>query len=545
MSLRLTTRHRALLVAFVALWIGCIGLRIIGFGRPAFHAAYVAADDNGGYPVVQGFLTPESESRSKLRAGDRLIQLGDRDLRGVGQPGLETTESDVAWRVGGAFRFQVERDGQRMDVVEPPPEQHIAEFVKDLAISTAFALTAVLISLRARSTPGSRALFFGLAVYSLVFALLVIDGPRDFYAAELALSAVVSLAMPPLLTMSFLGFPDEAGLLHGWNRVWPWFLLPLGGAIFAGFHAFPLTPVTAKPIAAAGVVAWIAALVGSMTLNYRRCGPVGRRQIKWILYSVFVGSVLGVFVFGTNGLVVADSPAWAHAVLVLSALTFPIGVAIAALRYDLFDIDRLLGATVAYNLLGVAVVGAAFLLVPLATASLTRLVGADPAVGRTGVAVSLAALAIFSERRLRPQVDRLFFKERFALEHAMKDLPERYATVRRPDELWAVTGEALVSNLRPATCVIFTAAGASFIPIFSMGDAVADELPAADGLVAWIDGLTAATKTDHQAARDVALERLDALGTAVVLPIRRAGRLEAFVCLPVRNGPATFTHKPI
>jgi class 3 adenylate cyclase len=475
-----------------------------------------------------------------------LLKLGDRDLHGQGQLQLEITEADVAWRMPGAFHFHVERHGQPLELVEPDPVSPTAEFAKDLAISLAFALTAILISLRARPTPGSRALFFGLAVYSLVFALLVIEGPATLYTAALVLSALASITMPPLLSMSFLAFPDEAGLLRGWNRVWPWVLVFLGGAIFSVFHAFPFVPSVAAPIATVGLVAWIAALVATLTVNYRRCGPVGRRQLKWILYAVYVGSVLGVIDFGVNGVVVADSPAWAHLLLVVSALSLPIGVAIAALRFDLFDIDRLLGATVAYNLMAVVVVGAAFILVPLASVSLTGWLGVDPTVGRTGIAVGLAAVAIFSERRLRPQIDRMFFKERFALEHAMKDLPERFAAVRRPDELWAVTGEALVSNLRPASCAIYTSAGPSYVPIFTSGNSLNEELSSAP-FIAWINSLDGASRTDRNATQHgvAARPELERLHAAVVFPIRRAGELEAFVCLGEKRSGDIYTRTDI
>ncbi|HEX3868717.1 MAG TPA: adenylate/guanylate cyclase domain-containing protein, partial [Gemmatimonadaceae bacterium] len=538
----MTTRHRGMLVAFLAIWVCCIALRVTGFDRPAFRAVFV--ETGHGDPVVAGFLSPESEARSTLHVGDQLIALGGRELHGQGQLAFETTEADVAWRVRGPFHFDVERHGRRVALVEPAPERRVAEFVKDLAISTAFALTAVLIILRARPTRGSRALFYGLAVYSLDFALLVLDGPRAIYSAALVLSTVVSVAMPPLLTMSFLGFPDEAGLLRGWNRVWPWVFAFVGGAIFASFHGFPVAAAVAKPVASIGIVAWIGALVAAMTLNYRRCGPVGRRQIKWILYSVYVGAVLAVFVFLVNGVVVADSPPWAHAVLTLSAFSLPIGVSIAALRFDLFDIDRLLGAMVAYNLAAVAVVGAAFLVVPLATASLTGLLGVDATVGRTGMAIALAIVAIFAERRLRPQIDRWFFRERLALEQALKHLPEQYAAVRQPDELWTVTGHALVSNLRPTRCAVFTTGGASFVPFFASENFRADEQPADSALVAWLDRLDAATRTDKRATRGAqpgVIRELETLGAAVVVPIRRAGRLEAFVCLGQKRSGDIYT----
>ena len=105
-------------------------------------------------------------------------------------------------------------------------------------------------------------------------------------------------------------------------------------------------------------------------------------------------------------------------------------------------------------------------------------------------------MVILAERRLRPQVDRIFFKERFALEQAMRELPERFAAVRHADELWTLVGDALVANLKPTSCVVFVSAGESFVPESSHGDVLPPAMPAHTPLGEWISSLRGAARVE-------------------------------------------------
>jgi class 3 adenylate cyclase len=318
----------------------------------------------------------------------------------------------------------------------------------------------------------------------------------------------------------------------------------VGIPIFAAYHAVPMSPEAGRALATPAVLAYIAAIAGALTVNFRKSGPVGRRQIKWIVYSTYVGVVLVLISFTTSGIGDLHPPLWTIVLRTVAQVMFPVVVLIAALRFDLLDINRLFGATVSYNLAGVFVVGSGLFVTPRITNTLTSSMDLDPTVGRTVMAVVLGFVVILAERRLRPRVDRLFFKERFALEQAIKDLPEKFASIRRPDDLWALTGAELVANLRPESCVIFVSAGDSYVPVFTDGDTRPPAIPSGTPLVEWLSSLKSAVKIERKAAAGAGAAGasvLTALGAQVAFPIHRGTGLEAFDFLGEKKSGDIYT----
>ncbi|HVZ48381.1 MAG TPA: adenylate/guanylate cyclase domain-containing protein, partial [Gemmatimonadaceae bacterium] len=169
----------------------------------------------------------------------------------------------------------------------------------------------------------------------------------------------------------------------------------------------------------------------------------------------------------------------------------------------------------------------------------------NPSVSRTTITLVLAMAVIFAERRVRPYVDRAFFKERFALEQAMKELPERCAAVRKADDLWALAGAELVANVRPASCVVFVSAGDAFVPVFADGDTLPPAVGAGTELAGWIATLGGAARVDARSARiagPTAAATLANFATVVVVPVHRGGALEAFITLGEKRSGDVYTH---
>ncbi|HEX5879782.1 MAG TPA: hypothetical protein VF468_15935, partial [Actinomycetota bacterium] len=94
----------------------------------------------------------------------------------------------------------------------------------------------------------------------------------------------------------------------------------------------------------------------------------------------------------------------------LASLCVPVAVAVAMLRYRLWDLDRLVSRTVTYTVV-TAVLAVPYLLV---LPAVTRLAG--EAGSLAVAAVTLAAVAGFAplRRRVRDRVDRRFNRHRYA-----------------------------------------------------------------------------------------------------------------------------------
>ncbi len=180
--------------------------------------------------------------------------------------------------------------------------------------------------------------------------------------------------------------------------------------------------VASPVLTAAGAVGYILATVSmlaaaaSLVVRWRRGSALERAQLKWIAAS-------GLLLAFVSALYLISFFLWAVALLPLVASSisftlFPATVAIAVLRYRLFEIDRILSRTIGWAivtglLLAVfagAVVGLQAVLAPV-TANNTLAVAAS----------TLVAAALFQPLRARVQhgVDRRFNRSRVDADRAV------------------------------------------------------------------------------------------------------------------------------
>ncbi len=97
---------------------------------------------------------------------------------------------------------------------------------------------------------------------------------------------------------------------------------------------------------------------------------------------------------------------------VLGVLGVPTAVAVAILRYRLYDIDRIINRTVVYGLL-TALLGAVYAGVVLVLGQLFGRVGGEPPTWAVaGATLTVAALFQPARRRIQAVVDRRFNRRR-------------------------------------------------------------------------------------------------------------------------------------
>ena len=193
--------------------------------------------------------------------------------------------------------------------------------------------------------------------------------------------------------------------------------------------AFALLPTLLGLLIAAG---W------SAVVRSRRADAVQRAQLRWLaLGGLLVPATL--LLCWTSYLLLGG----ADLVLIGLALTYvglPAAVAVAILRHDLYDIDRLLSATATYAL----VTGLLLAVWTAVVAGAGLLLGGDS----TAVAVAVTALAAVAvaplRTRLQRRVDRRLYPARWAALAAVDDLRARVdAGTARPEELQGVLATAL------------------------------------------------------------------------------------------------------
>jgi signal transduction histidine kinase len=210
-------------------------------------------------------------------------------------------------------------------------------------------------------------------------------------------------------------------------------------------HVLGTWPVSLIPALTVAALALLPVLLGllaaaawSAVVRSRTADAVRRAQLRWLaLGGLFVPGTL--LLCWTSYLLLGG----ADLVLVGLALTYlglPAAVAVAILRHDLYDIDRLLSATATYAL----VTGGLLAVWTAVVAGTGLLLGG----GSTAVAVvvtALAAVAIAPLRaRLQRRVDRRLYPVRWAALAAVDDLRSRVdAGTARPEELQTVLAAAL------------------------------------------------------------------------------------------------------
>jgi class 3 adenylate cyclase len=239
---------------------------------------------------------------------------------------------------------------------------------------------------------------------------------------------------------------------------------------------------------------------------------------------------------------------WLYEIAAFPVALIPLCIFIAIVRFNLFDIDRLISATATYTILLVLLLAGALTVIPHLSQVVSSTVGVDPAFGQIVFSLLLATVVVPGQRYLRPQIERLFFAERYALEHGVEQLLRELSACEGPQALLTLVGERLDTLLRPECCVIYGRAGPAYAPVFVRGSAVPPAFDASSSLVGALQTQAAPVEVEpwqrHPAGVPLApadRAALDSLGATVLLPVGRHAPLTAFVCLGYKRSGDVYT----
>jgi hypothetical protein len=184
-----------------------------------------------------------------------------------------------------------------------------------------------------------------------------------------------------------------------------------------------LAPITA----ALGAFSSLTSIIGfggaaaALWVRYRRGDLIERQQLKWLLAVAAVAAIFYPIAF-----IIPDTTVSGVAFILgsLTLVAFPIAIAVAILRYRLFEIDRIVSRTVAYLLITAVLVATYALAILVLQAPLGTVTGGDT------VSVALSTLfvaAMFQPvmRRVRRAVDRRFDRARVDAERTTAAFSER------------------------------------------------------------------------------------------------------------------------
>jgi class 3 adenylate cyclase len=352
---------------------------------------------------------------------------------------------------------------------------------------------------------------------------------------------VSSLIILPLVLLIPYLFREDAIRANVHLPKWPW-LFAIAGPIWC---AWMVGIAPAPAVFVCLDLAFLYAYLGRGTYGFLHADPVVRRQVKWVVLGTYPALVP---IFGVEVLaVVKPSLGQLRELSLILYVIIPLCTFIAIVRFNLFDIDRRIGATAAYSIVSIVLIAGAIVMLPRVSQAATTAWGLDPTTGQFMVALLFAALAVPASRYLRPQIERVFFAERYALEGGVEDLLRSLSACTNPQEIFAVTGERLDFYLRPECCVIYGRSAETYAPLFVRGRTVAPVLNAEAPLVNALQSEARSVEVERWLRRpslsltpaDRAV--LESLGSAVLVPMHRGDTIAAFLCLGQKRSGDIYT----
>ena len=232
------------------------------------------------------------------------------------------------------------------------------------------------------------------------------------------------------------------------------------------------------------------------------------------------------------------------------SLLFPVAVAYAMVRYNLFDVRAVLRTGTIYAIvtgLVVAAYAGAITLLDVAFASFGA--AHSPLVGSVVVALAVVLFLNPLHRRIQDMVDRLFFRQRLDVQRSIEHLSEVMTTVLdlgRIVELITRTVEEVFRPERHALLLLDESHG-GYRPVDAAGVAHV-ALPSASALPACLVSLRTPVTREQleedpnlREARAGCLAQMDSFGADLIVPVLVRDRVTGLLALGPRRSGAAYT----
>jgi len=533
---RASSRLDVLLLGLTGVWcvVFVFHLDSVASGRLAWLPIAVdRADSASGLPVVRE-LWHATHNDGALQRGDEIVAVGEKSMIG-------TTPLDFVGAVfaedTGALPLTTRR-GENLRTLElqlPPVLLPLRKSV----VSASFAVLAALALWRTRGTGEGRLFFLAMTAYAFHWADFWGGSPARTLAGISVFGASICFFMP-LALRAAMSFPPEAAR-EGWSsRAWPWLLLPVGLITTSWAFGLPGPLPEAERLALGMNGLFILLLVGILSRNYRVSGLAGRRQLRWVVFGFWIGLV-PAFVASNIALLV-PTLSWLYELCLAFAVFIPVCLFIALVRYQLYDVDRLLTAAATYTLVGIVAIGGVFFLAPKASAATAEWI--DPNVGQSVFSLAFGGLVFVGLRRIDRAIQQRLYPERRALLEDSRLLRRDLSDCEKPIDILIVLGRRLRSLLRLETVAVYSRARTAYAPVYARGPGVCPAFDPDGTLVEHLAMAGAAVETKELAGPAFAeadVEALHSMGVELVLPVRSAGGVSAFVCLGGKRSGDVFT----
>jgi signal transduction histidine kinase len=207
----------------------------------------------------------------------------------------------------------------------------------------------------------------------------------------------------------------------------------------------------------AGTILLVIGLVGglaSSVVRFRRGSSELRHQVKWLLAAVtFVGLTFALSIQFGNLL-----PQWTGVILGFAYLAVPLSIAVAVLKYRLYDIDVVISRTLAYGALA-AFITAVYVAIVVGVGTLIGS-GGKPNLALSIVATAIVAVAFQPVReQVQKVANRLVYGKRATPYEVLSQFSERVAESYAADDVLPRMARVLADGTGAARADVWLRAG--------------------------------------------------------------------------------------
>jgi hypothetical protein len=358
------------------------------------------------------------------------------------------------WQAGNTVNYTVLRQGVELELQVPLGHWGWSDLVSNKLIpisnivglisAAIFLATGFMAFLKRPDIPAARALLMLGAVWTSTFLVIGLYPQaisETFYpfsgiSLTLLIVATFTLLIPPAFIRFGLVFPHPKPILA--RRPWVATLPYLIGVIILTSFFFGYFVLGWLWTAASVLIAILLLVHNAMTMR----DAVSRAQLRWALGGMLLG--LGMLLLGNFGPVFVEFLNPLDDILGffggMGFAVMGIALAIAILRYHLWDIDFIIRKTLVYGILTLLLGLVYFGAVTLFQSLFEAITGEQSPIAI--VISTLVIAALFSPLRGRIQnvINRRFYRRRYDAEKALADFG---LTVREEVDLESLTRELL------------------------------------------------------------------------------------------------------
>ena len=504
-------------------------------------------------------------TQAGLRYPDRILEADGRKIRTIRD--LQAVVSSV--ELGTPVVYKVERGGRIVDMRIPTMRFTLLDllviFGAWIIAGISYIVVADIVFLLKPDTGASWANFLFGAVLS-VFSISVFEG-QSSHGWPVSVNMLVYPFIFATIVHLSMRFPETKGVVARRPALEyvPYFLATIMATAWFLSYPGPLFLKIQSVVFLSlmfGALAFLGSIIHSF---FSKKSPIARQRAKVVLFGVALAFpipgfvvVAGLVFYGEMGKIQI-----LNNILMVFLLIFPLSIAYAIAKHNLFDVDVYIKRTVGYAIM-TAVVGATYLGLQVGLESVV-LAPVFGSAARKITPVLFAFLVVFLfnplNRMVQDGVDRMFYRKKFDYKATVTAVSDALSSVLNLDEIVRkIVGTVYSEMFIDRSGLVLAGAQGERLTSYFVGDDPSgapeeirsETLPANDPLVELVrKKKKLVTKYDvaedpyFADVRETCGKRFEELGASLAVPLVYRGDVKAVLAVGHKKSGHFFTSEDI